>query len=70
MSAAMRAWWPDRFGADHRDYEVTPRFDGLVEKIVQGFDEPFADDSSVPSYFVCQMARQGVYRLPVRVGGG
>ena len=50
----------DRYGADHRAYEVIPSFEGLLDTIVRGFDEPFADDSAVPSYFVCQMARQGV----------
>ena len=59
----------DRYATDHREYEVVPRFTDLVEKIVRGFDEPFADDSAIPSYFVCQMARRGVTVTLSGLGG-
>ncbi|MCF8094878.1 MAG: asparagine synthase (glutamine-hydrolyzing) [Desulfobacteraceae bacterium] len=49
-----------RYDTDHREHEVVPAFEGLVETIVSAFDEPFADDSAVPSYFVCKLARQNV----------
>ncbi|MCJ8503002.1 asparagine synthase (glutamine-hydrolyzing) [Desulfatitalea sp. M08but] len=58
-----------RYGADHSEYEVIPSFKGLVEKIVCAFDEPFADDSAIPSYFVCQMARKGVTVALSGLGG-
>lgn len=47
------------YNTDHRENSVTP--DGsIVNKIVQSFDEPFADISSIPTYYVCQAARKNV----------
>jgi asparagine synthase (glutamine-hydrolysing) len=48
----------DRYRTDHHEFEVRPEFEGLMDTIVQAFDEPFADDSTIPSYFVCQLARE------------
>ena len=58
-----------RYRTNHREYEVTPEIDGLVEKIVGAFDEPFADDSTIPSYFVCKMARENVTVALSGLGG-
>lgn len=59
----------ERYRTDHREHEVTPSPAGLVEKIVKGFDEPFADDSTIPSFFVCQIARQNVTVALSGLGG-
>jgi len=59
----------ERYAARHRDYTVVPRLDGLVEKIVRAFDEPFADDSTIPSFFVCQQARKSVTVALSGLGG-
>jgi asparagine synthase (glutamine-hydrolysing) len=58
-----------RYGTSHREFEVRPKLQGLVEQIVRSFDEPFADDSTIPSYFVCQMARQHVTVALSGLGG-
>jgi asparagine synthase (glutamine-hydrolysing) len=59
----------ERYGTDHQEYEVVPRFEALVEKIVRSFDEPFADDSAIPSFFVCEIARQRVTVALSGLGG-
>lgn len=59
----------ERFGADHREYEVLPEPEGLVEKIIHAFDEPFADDSTIPSYFVCKAAKENVTVALSGLGG-
>lgn len=59
----------DRYSLNHRDYEVTPDLGGIVDKVVRAFDEPFADDSSIPSYFVCKMARENVTVALSGLGG-
>ncbi|OGW50052.1 MAG: hypothetical protein A2078_11365, partial [Nitrospirae bacterium GWC2_57_9] len=59
----------DRYGTNHSEQEVLPRFDGLLEAIVRSFDEPFADDATVPSYFVSQMARRRVTVALSGLGG-
>lgn len=47
-----------RYHTRHKTMEVIPKSEGLIDTIVTAFDEPFADDSTIPSYYVCQMARQ------------
>ena len=59
----------ERYGTDHAEYEVVPALEGLVEKIVRAFDEPFADDSAIPSYFVCEIARRKVTVALSGLGG-
>lgn len=59
----------ERYQTDHREYEVLPNPEGLVEKIVQAFDEPFADDSAIPSYYVCKIAKENVTVALSGLGG-
>jgi asparagine synthase (glutamine-hydrolysing) len=59
----------ERYGTVHKEHEVTPRLEGLLEEIVEGFDEPFADDSSIPCYYVCKMARENVTVALSGLGG-
>ena len=48
------------FGTDHRELIVTPDVCRLVDEIVRHFDEPFADQSSIPTYLVSKLAREHV----------
>jgi asparagine synthase (glutamine-hydrolysing) len=47
-------------GTDHHELVVEPAEPGLLAGILGQFDEPFADSSAVPTYFVSQMARAHV----------
>lgn len=58
-----------RYATDHREHEVLPDPGGIVETIVRAFDEPFADDSTIPSYFVCKIARQNATVALSGLGG-
>jgi asparagine synthase (glutamine-hydrolysing) len=58
-----------RYSTDHREYEVLPSPEGLVEKIVCAFDEPFADDSAIPSFYVCKIAKENVTVALSGLGG-
>ncbi len=58
-----------RYGTRHREFEVLPEAAGLVETIVRAFDEPFADDSAIPSFFVCKIARENVTVALSGLGG-
>jgi asparagine synthase (glutamine-hydrolysing) len=42
------------------EHVVTPDLEALLPKLVWHFDEPFADSSAVPTYYVSQVARQHV----------
>ncbi len=59
----------ERYQTAHKDYEVVMDPDGLMDKIVRAFDEPFADDSTIPSYFVCKIARENVTVALSGLGG-
>jgi asparagine synthase (glutamine-hydrolysing) len=59
----------ERYNTNHREHEVLPDVGGLIEKIVRSFDEPFSDDSTIPSYFVSQLARKNVSVALSGLGG-
>jgi asparagine synthase (glutamine-hydrolysing) len=44
----------ERFGTEHHELTVTPHIAADVESIVRAFDEPFADPSALPSYYLAQ----------------
>jgi asparagine synthase (glutamine-hydrolysing) len=59
----------EKYRTNHREYEVLPAIEELLDKIVTSFDEPFADDSTIPSYYVCKMARENVTVALSGLGG-
>ncbi|PYM77699.1 MAG: asparagine synthase (glutamine-hydrolyzing) [Candidatus Rokuibacteriota bacterium] len=48
------------YGTDHHEFHVTPEAVRAIEKLAWHYDEPFADSSAVPTYYVSQTARQRV----------
>ncbi|HQV02604.1 MULTISPECIES: XrtA/PEP-CTERM system amidotransferase [unclassified Novosphingobium] len=55
--AAMVA---QRFSTDHRARQVSPDDFEHVDELAAMFDEPFADASALPTWRVCQLARETV----------
>lgn len=47
-------------GTDHSELVVRPDMDELVERVVDAFDEPFADSSAIPTFLVSELARRDV----------
>ena len=45
---------------DHTELLVEPSADDIVDRIVPTFDEPFADPSMIPTYYLCELARRQV----------
>ena len=58
-----------RYHTRHFEHEVLPQPQGLIETIVRAFDEPIADDSTIPSYYVCKIAREQVTVALSGLGG-
>jgi len=54
------------FETDHTELTVTPDVADLVPKLVHHFDEPFADSSAIPTYYLSQLTRRHV---TVALGG-
>jgi asparagine synthase (glutamine-hydrolysing) len=44
----------------HTELLVEPSADDVVDRIVPSFDEPFADPSMIPTYYLCELARSQV----------
>ena len=47
-------------GTTHHPEVVDPRLDDVLERIVDSFDEPFADASAIPTFYVSAIARRHV----------
>jgi asparagine synthase (glutamine-hydrolysing) len=50
----------DKYNTEHHEFTVHQNVKDNLEEIVGYFDEPFADPSLVPTYFVSQLARSQV----------
>ncbi|MFZ5705955.1 MAG: XrtA/PEP-CTERM system amidotransferase [Pseudomonadota bacterium] len=50
----------ERFATEHRTRTVAAGDFALIDKIADMFDEPFADASALPTYRVCELAREEV----------
>ena len=48
------------FDANHHAEVIEPRLDEVLDTVVGSFDEPFADSSAIPTFYVSRMARQHV----------
>jgi asparagine synthase (glutamine-hydrolysing) len=50
----------DALGTDHHAYQVTPNAIEVLPNLIEHYDEPFADSSAIPTWFVSQWARRQV----------
>ena len=49
-----------RFGTDHHERVVRPDAVEILPKLVWHYDEPFADSSAIPTFYVSEMTREHV----------
>lgn len=50
----------DHLNTRHFEHFVTPDVTGIIDKLLWHLDEPFADASMIPTYYVCKIAREHV----------
>jgi asparagine synthase (glutamine-hydrolysing) len=50
----------NQFHTDHHEFTVQPNAIEVLDSISLNFDEPFADSSALPTWYVCKMAKQNV----------
>ncbi len=48
------------FGTEHTEFVVEPHALDILPKLIYHFEEPYADSSAVPTYYVSQLTRQHV----------
>ena len=58
-----------RYRLNHHEIHVEPRVAEIIDDIVTAFDEPFSDDSVIPSYYVSQAAAKFVKVALTGLGG-
>ncbi len=49
-----------KYGTVHEEFLCTADLLGILPKLVWHFDEPFADSSAIPTYYLAQMTRRHV----------
>ncbi len=50
----------EHFGCEHHEELVAPDAIEALPFVIAGHDEPFADPSSIPVWYLCRLARKGV----------
>jgi len=50
----------DLYRTRHHEFHVTPEAIPVIEQLAWNYDEPFADSSAVPTYYVSKTARERV----------
>jgi asparagine synthase (glutamine-hydrolysing) len=58
-----------RYRTQHKEFEVVPAVSGILDEIVGAFDEPFADHSTIPTWYLCRNARKDVKVALSGLGG-
>ena len=58
-----------KYDTFHSEYEAFPNFQCIVEDIIKAFDEPFADHSTIPTYYISKAARESVKVALSGLGG-
>ncbi|MDF0651638.1 MAG: asparagine synthase (glutamine-hydrolyzing) [Nitrospira sp.] len=59
----------DHFKTVHSETILRPNAVALIEKVVEGMGEPFADSSAIPTYLVSEVARQTITVALSGIGG-
>jgi asparagine synthase (glutamine-hydrolysing) len=50
----------ERYGTTHHELVLRPDVVDLFPRVVEAFDEPFADDAAIPTYLLSQLAARDV----------
>src|SRR5690606_10456648 len=59
----------ERYDLDYNEYTVQADFREICGELIEAFDEPFADDSIIPSYYVCKETAKKVKVALSGLGG-
>lgn len=59
----------ERYKTNHHEFLVKPEIEEVIDKIIHAFDEPFADDSAIPNYYIARETKQYVTVALSGLGG-
>jgi asparagine synthase (glutamine-hydrolysing) len=58
-----------RYGTQHREFEMTPDVREIAPRLVRAFDQPFADSTAIPTWYLCELTRRHVTVALSGLGG-
>jgi len=58
-----------RYGTEHHELEMEPDLVGIASSLVRAFDQPLADSSAIPTWYLSQFTRQHVTVALSGLGG-
>lgn len=50
----------EKFGTEHQEFVVEPEAIDILPKLVRHYDQPYADSSALPTYYLSKMTREHV----------
>lgn len=50
----------DKYNTEHHEFVVKPELAEILPSLVRSYNEPFADSSAIPTYYVSKMTREHV----------
>jgi asparagine synthase (glutamine-hydrolysing) len=59
----------DQYATEHREFEMSPDLIEIAPKLVRAFDQPCADSTAIPTWYLCQQTRQHVTVALSGLGG-
>ena len=59
----------ERYGTEHHEFVVTPDVKALLPDLVSTMEQPFADSSVIPNYYISKLTRQHVTVALSGLGG-
>lgn len=59
----------ERYGTEHREFVVSPDVADLLPDLVASMEQPFADSSVIPNYYISKLTRQHVTVALSGLGG-
>ena len=59
----------NRYKTTHYEFEATPDINEILDLTVSAFDEPFADDSIIPTFQICRHAKEKATVILSGLGG-
>ena len=59
----------ERYATEHHEFVVRPDLEAVIPKIIRAFDQPFADSSAIPNWYLSEMTRAHVTVALSGLGG-
>lgn len=50
----------DRYGTEHQEFVVKPNAIEVLPKLIRHYEEPYADNSAIPTWYLSELTRQHV----------